>query len=147
MISTAEAAARIGVSKNTLLRWIAEGRLTDVARDWRNWRVWSEDDIARARALRDGLHVATEAAAAEPMATPALSEVPYKPVGPGDYAVDLDRLGEGREFRHEDERARPKTKVVMPLYASELDSLGDARSWRTGDGRRGLTSEEQRHVG
>lgn len=139
MISTAEAAARVGVSKNTLLRWIAEGRLADVARDWRNWRVWSEADIERARALRDQLHLSGESAASAAAAQSVLREVPYKPVGTGEYAVDLDRLGEGREFRHEDERTGAKVKVVMPLYASELDSLGDARRYRSG--------EERRHVG
>ena len=145
MISTAEAAARIGVSKNTLLRWIAEGRLADVTRDWRNWRGWSEDDVARARALRDQLHLAPEPAEpAEPAAAASataavLHEVPYKPVGPGEYAVDLGRLGEGRGFRCDDDSCERKPKATIALYANELDSLGDARRFRAG--------EEQRHVG
>ncbi|MBI5832950.1 MAG: hypothetical protein HZB16_11695 [Armatimonadetes bacterium] len=157
MISTAEAAARIGVSKNTLLRWIAEGRLTDVARDWRNWRVWGEADVARAKALRDQLHLVADASAdsaaadgsgtstepAQPAVGRRLHQVPYKPVGPGEYAVDLGRLGEGRGFRHDDdERSASRPKVVMPLYAAELDSLGDARQFRAGE----VAGEGKRHA-
>ena len=40
MFSTAQAAERIGVSKNTLLRWLDEGLTEDVERDWRGWRLW-----------------------------------------------------------------------------------------------------------
>lgn len=137
MISTAEAAARVGVSKNTLLRWIAEGRLADVRRDWRNWRVWSEADIERARALRDQLHVESDALAALPgePGTPSRKVVDWV-----DYSGDLDRLGEGREFRREEVRPRgAKAALVVPVYADELGSLGDARRFRSG--------EEQRHVG
>ena len=35
MLSTVEAAKRIGVSKSTLLRWLDEGLVDDVERDWR----------------------------------------------------------------------------------------------------------------
>jgi len=54
--STLQAAQKIGVSKNTLLRWIAEGLIPDVNRDWRGWRVWYERDINRARAFKDAYH-------------------------------------------------------------------------------------------
>ena len=53
MSSTVEVAREIGVSKNTLLRWIQEGYLSDVQRDWRGWRLWSEEDVARARAVKE----------------------------------------------------------------------------------------------
>ena len=47
---TNEAAKLIGVSRPTLLRWFREGKVTDVKRDRRNWRVFSERDIRRLRA-------------------------------------------------------------------------------------------------
>lgn len=88
MYTTAEAAELVGVSKNTLLRWISEGRLRDVQRDWRNWRVWSEADIARARELRDRLHerVGVVDGTAKAMAIAA-------------YSADMTRLAEGRAYR------------------------------------------------
>jgi excisionase family DNA binding protein len=46
---TDEAARRIGCSKSTLLRWFREGRVADVARDRRGWRVFTEEDIRRIR--------------------------------------------------------------------------------------------------
>jgi hypothetical protein len=58
MYATAEAAKRIGVSKNTLLRWIAEGLMPDVDRDWRGWRTWSAQDIERAIAFCRAYHEA-----------------------------------------------------------------------------------------
>jgi len=56
MYSTVQAAERVGVCKNTLLRWIREGLIPDVGRDWRFWRVWSEQDIARAIAFKRSYH-------------------------------------------------------------------------------------------
>ena len=46
---TDEAAKRIGCSRSTLLRWFREGKVADVARDRRGWRVLNEDDISRIR--------------------------------------------------------------------------------------------------
>ncbi len=47
---TAEAAKRLGVSRQTLLRWFSEGRIADdVKRDHRNWREFEERDIGRIR--------------------------------------------------------------------------------------------------
>jgi excisionase family DNA binding protein len=56
MMSTAEAARRAGISKNTVLRWIQEGHVPDVTRDWRGWRIWSEADIARLTAFKADCH-------------------------------------------------------------------------------------------
>ena len=56
MYSTIEAANRIGVSKNTLLRWLDEGLIDDVHRDWRGWRVWHSGDIDRVKAFQKAYH-------------------------------------------------------------------------------------------
>ena len=56
MFSTIEAANRIGVSKNTLLRWLDEGLVDDVQRDWRGWRIWHSRDIERIKAFQKAYH-------------------------------------------------------------------------------------------
>ena len=56
MFSTIEAANSIGVSKNTLLRWLDEGLVEDVERDWRGWRMWRSRDIERVRAFQKAYH-------------------------------------------------------------------------------------------
>lgn len=56
MYTTVEAAKGAGVSKNTLLRWIAEGLIPDVGRDWRGWRMWSCEDVVRAIAFKKAYH-------------------------------------------------------------------------------------------
>ena len=44
----AEACAIAGTNRNTLLRWIREGRFVDVKiRDRNGWRLFGEDDIER----------------------------------------------------------------------------------------------------
>ena len=56
MLSTIEAANCIGVSKSTLLRWLDEGLVDDVERDWRGWRVWMQQDIERIKAFKLEYH-------------------------------------------------------------------------------------------
>ncbi len=56
MLSTVEAAKRIGVSKSTLLRWLDEGLVDDVERDWRGWRVWRSRDVERVKAFQKAYH-------------------------------------------------------------------------------------------
>ncbi|RLB89108.1 MAG: hypothetical protein DRH50_14185 [Deltaproteobacteria bacterium] len=46
---TAEAAKRAGISKATLLRWLKEGKVPEVARDVRGWRVFTEEEVERIR--------------------------------------------------------------------------------------------------
>ena len=56
MLSTVEVAKRIGVSKSTLLRWLDEGLVEDVQRDWRGWRTWRSHDIERVKEFRAAYH-------------------------------------------------------------------------------------------
>ena len=56
MFSTIEAANSIGVSKNTLLRWLDEGLVDDVERDWRGWRIWRSRDIERIKVFQKAYH-------------------------------------------------------------------------------------------
>ena len=56
MLTTVEVANRIGVSKSTLLRWLDEGLVEDVERDWRGWRVWRSSDVERVKAFQKAYH-------------------------------------------------------------------------------------------
>jgi excisionase family DNA binding protein len=47
--STVEAARELGVSRETLLRWFRQGKVADVKRDRKGWRVFRQDDIERIR--------------------------------------------------------------------------------------------------
>jgi excisionase family DNA binding protein len=45
---TSEACAIAGISRMTFLRWVREGTITDVPqRDWRGWRLFTDDDVVR----------------------------------------------------------------------------------------------------
>ncbi|MHC4258927.1 MAG: MerR family transcriptional regulator [Planctomycetota bacterium] len=54
--TTAQAAKQISVCKNTLLRWVYEGLIPDVGRDWRGWRVWRSRDVERVKAFQKAYH-------------------------------------------------------------------------------------------
>ena len=50
MTNTHEAAQRLGVSRQTLLRWFREGRVADtIKRDRNGWREFSAEDIEAIR--------------------------------------------------------------------------------------------------
>ena len=56
MYTTVEVSKRLSICKSTLLRWIREDLISDVGRDWRGWRVWSEKDINKAKAFMEAYH-------------------------------------------------------------------------------------------
>jgi len=56
MYTTVEVAKRLSICKSTLLRWIHEGLISDVGRDWRGWRVWRSHDVERVRAFQKAYH-------------------------------------------------------------------------------------------
>jgi predicted site-specific integrase-resolvase len=57
----AEACVMAGTNRNTLLRWIREGRYADVkTRDRNGWRLFSEDDIERLKSQLNKIKVSTE---------------------------------------------------------------------------------------
>lgn len=48
---TAEVCRVIGISRNTLFRWLKEGIFSDVEyRDWRGWRLFTEEDLNKIQA-------------------------------------------------------------------------------------------------
>jgi len=42
---TSEICTRFDISRATLFRWEGEGLLANVERDWRGWRVYSENNL------------------------------------------------------------------------------------------------------
>ena len=55
---TAEACQMAGISKNTFLRWVREGRFPDIERrDRRGWRLHIEDDLERLKAEVNKVHI------------------------------------------------------------------------------------------
>jgi len=42
---TKEICDRFDISRATLFRWESEGLLSGVERDWRGWRVYSENNL------------------------------------------------------------------------------------------------------
>ncbi len=56
--TTKQAAQAIGVSKETLLRWLYDGHVKEPPRDRRGWRVWTRADIDRISAWNSTLQPA-----------------------------------------------------------------------------------------
>jgi predicted site-specific integrase-resolvase len=47
---TAEVCRRVGISRNTLFRWLKEGVFSDVEyRDWRGWRLFTAAQVETIR--------------------------------------------------------------------------------------------------
>ncbi len=49
--TTKEVCEAFGISKGTLFRWESEKLLSGVERDWRNWRLYSEDNMRQIRRM------------------------------------------------------------------------------------------------
>jgi predicted site-specific integrase-resolvase len=49
-LSTQAVAHHAGVSRNTLLRWLKEGKVREPDRDVRGWRAWTLDEAEAVRA-------------------------------------------------------------------------------------------------
>jgi len=48
---TIEVCRTVGVSRNTLFRWLKEGVCDEAKnRDWRGWRLFTRDEVDRLRA-------------------------------------------------------------------------------------------------
>ena len=54
--SAGEVAEAVGVHRLTLLRWIREGKILDVARARNDWRVFSHEDLDRVRQYAHSLN-------------------------------------------------------------------------------------------
>jgi excisionase family DNA binding protein len=55
-----EVAEVLGVHRSTLHRWFREGSVTEVARDRRGWRIFSEEDIEALRQFAEQIRDAKD---------------------------------------------------------------------------------------
>ena len=44
-LSVTELAKELGVTTKTITRWEKAGRIKQAKRDWRGWRVYSQEDL------------------------------------------------------------------------------------------------------
>ncbi|MFC2016218.1 FecR domain-containing protein, partial [Chloroflexota bacterium] len=66
---TSEACTLAGISRMTFLRWVREGTYPDVIhRDWRHWRLFTKEDVARLRLKANHINI-TEKGEDEEQAT------------------------------------------------------------------------------
>jgi len=45
---------RFDISKATLFRWEREGLISNVGRDWRNWRLYNDKNVQEIKAIMRG---------------------------------------------------------------------------------------------
>ncbi len=55
MMSITEAAESVGVSRRTIVRWEAAGKVAKAKRDYKGWRVYDHDDVEKLIAFHDKL--------------------------------------------------------------------------------------------
>jgi DNA-binding transcriptional MerR regulator len=53
MMSIIQAAVRVGVSRRTIMRWEAAGKVAKAKRDYKGWRVYDHDDVEELIAFHD----------------------------------------------------------------------------------------------
>ena len=100
--NTSEAAERLGVSRNTLLRWFREGRVGEPARDFRGWRQFDDADLERIGRELDASFVKPVVATLEPsrlIVTPRLEFLRQVPVFSSLTDSDLAAMDAVAEFR------------------------------------------------
>jgi DNA-binding transcriptional MerR regulator len=54
LYKTKEICDLFDISKATLFRWEKEGRISNVGRDWRNWRLYSDRNLKEIRRIING---------------------------------------------------------------------------------------------
>lgn len=55
-ITITEAARRLGIVPKTIIRWEQAGKIRKAKRDWRNWRVYTSDDLESMKEFYETLH-------------------------------------------------------------------------------------------
>ncbi len=54
---TLEASEKTGISKSTLLRWLDAGIISEMHRDMRGWRLFTDEDLQKMRERASGVTV------------------------------------------------------------------------------------------
>lgn len=117
-LGTREAAEALGVSRNTLLRWLREGRVSEPERDFRGWRVFHAEDLER---IRDELE-AGAVGAGPPSAPP-----PPPPAPKASRRSAAPTTAPARRPRRPiSERSSPPTRVEFLRQVPVFSSLTSA---------------------
>ena len=58
ILTITEVAEKIGVVPKTIVRWEKSGKVKRAKRDWRGWRVYSEEELGQLKSFRDNLYEA-----------------------------------------------------------------------------------------
>jgi len=54
-LTITQAASKVGVSTKTIIRWEKAGRISRPKRDWRGWRVFSDQQVCEMVKIREEL--------------------------------------------------------------------------------------------
>ena len=55
-LTITQVAEMIGVVPRTIMRWEDTGKVQRAKRDWRGWRVYTEEDLEELRSFHDTLY-------------------------------------------------------------------------------------------
>lgn len=55
-LTITEVAETIGVVSRTIIRWESAGKIVKAKRDWRGWRVYSEDDLNEIKKFHESVY-------------------------------------------------------------------------------------------
>jgi len=55
-----DVADRIGVTPKTIMRWEKSGKIKFSKRDWRGWRVYEKEDLAKLKSFKETITYFTE---------------------------------------------------------------------------------------
>ena len=55
-MTVTEVAEVIGVVPRTILRWENSGKVNKAKRDWRGWRVYTEEDLEELKNFHDSIY-------------------------------------------------------------------------------------------
>ena len=55
-LTITDIAKKVGVTPKTLVRWEKAGKIKRPKRDWKGWRIYLEEDLARIQRFVDSLY-------------------------------------------------------------------------------------------
>lgn len=55
-LTITDIAKKVGVTPKTIMRWEKSGKIKKPKRDWKGWRIYLEDDLARIQQVIDSLY-------------------------------------------------------------------------------------------
>ncbi|MCM8823990.1 MAG: MerR family transcriptional regulator [Candidatus Omnitrophica bacterium] len=56
LITITDLAEQIGVVPKTIIRWEKAGKIKKAKRDWKNWRVYTSDDVMEIKKIVQRLY-------------------------------------------------------------------------------------------